>query len=94
MLRIRHLYLSINSDRGPFGARQSFGDGLNVIRAENSAGKSQLLQAIIYALGLEGMLSPSTLSRLPMRLRITWTTRRASPMRGPPSYHFLWCFLK
>ena len=59
MLRIRHLVLSVNTDKGPFGAKQSFGDGLNIIRAQNYAGKSQLLQAIVYALGLEGMFGPS-----------------------------------
>jgi len=59
MLRIRHLMLNVSTDRGPFGAKLSFGDGLNVIRAQNYAGKSQLLQAIIYGLGLEGMFGPS-----------------------------------
>lgn len=58
MLRIRHVLLSVNSDKGTFGIRLSFGDGLNVIRAENWAGKSILLQSIIYALGLEGMFGP------------------------------------
>lgn len=59
MLRIRHLLLTVNTDEGTFGSKRSFADGLNVIRAENWAGKSQLLQAIIYALGLEGMFGPS-----------------------------------
>ena len=35
----------------------AFADGLNVLRADNSSGKSTVLQSIIYALGLEGMLS-------------------------------------
>jgi hypothetical protein len=59
MLRIRHLLLTVNTDKGTFGARRGFGDGLNIIRAENWAGKSQMLQAIIYGLGLEGMFGPS-----------------------------------
>jgi hypothetical protein len=59
MLRIRHLLITVNTDKGQFGARTDFSDGLNVVRAENYAGKSTLLQAIVYALGLEGMLSPS-----------------------------------
>jgi hypothetical protein len=42
-----------------FGTKQNFADGLNVIRAENYAGKSQLVQAIMYALGMEGMQGPS-----------------------------------
>ncbi len=59
MLRIRHLLIHINTDKGVFGTKQTFADGLNVIRAENYAGKSQLVQAIMYALGLEGMQGPS-----------------------------------
>ena len=59
MLRIRHLNLTINTDKGAFGVKRDFSDGLNVVRAENWAGKSTLLQSIIYALGLEGMFTPS-----------------------------------
>ena len=59
MLRVRHLFININTDQGVFGTRQSFVDGLNIIRAENYAGKSQVVQAIMYALGMEGMQSPS-----------------------------------
>lgn len=59
MLRVRHLLIHINTDKGVFGTRQNFIDGLNVIRAENYAGKSQLVQSIMYALGMEGMQGPS-----------------------------------
>jgi hypothetical protein len=59
MLRIRHLFININTDKGVFGTRHSFEDGLNIIRAENYAGKSQIIQAIMYALGMEGMQGPS-----------------------------------
>jgi hypothetical protein len=59
MLRVRHLLIHINTDKGVFGTRQNFADGLNVVRAENYAGKSQLVQSIMYALGMEGMQGPS-----------------------------------
>jgi hypothetical protein len=59
MLRIRHLFININTDQGVFGTRQDFYDGLNILRAENYAGKSQVVQAIMYALGMEGMQGPS-----------------------------------
>jgi len=59
MLRIRHLLIHINTDKGVFGTKQNFADGLNIIRAENWAGKSQLVQSIMYALGIEGMQGPS-----------------------------------
>ncbi|WP_445277814.1 ATP-binding protein, partial [Streptomyces sp. DSM 41033] len=36
---------------GQFGHTFTFQDGLNVIRGDNTSGKSTTLQAIIYALG-------------------------------------------
>ena len=52
-LRLNAFRISISADNGPFGAFVSFGDGLNVIRAENTSGKSALLNGILYALGAE-----------------------------------------
>lgn len=58
-LRIRHLLLDVLTADGRYGRRLDFYDGVNVIRADNSMGKSTLMQSMIYALGLEGMLGPS-----------------------------------
>jgi hypothetical protein len=59
VLRFRVLSITVNTDTGRFGVRHTFTDGLNIIRAANSAGKSTIIQSLIYALGLEGMSSPS-----------------------------------
>lgn len=56
-LKIRRLVLRAYTNGPTFGTTIDFEDGLNIIRADNSSGKSTCLQAIIYALGLEGMLS-------------------------------------
>ena len=55
------------------GADLQFAPGLVVLRADNSTGKSTSLQAVIFALGLEGMLSPSHAIPLPhaMTHRVT-----------------------
>ncbi|MEU6509267.1 hypothetical protein [Streptomyces sp. NPDC046942] len=37
----------------------TFKSGLNVLRASNSRGKTQSLQAVVYALGLESMFGPN-----------------------------------
>jgi hypothetical protein len=42
-----------------FGVNLAFPDGLFVLQADNSFGKSTCMQAVLYALGLEGMLGPS-----------------------------------
>lgn len=41
-----------------------FSDGLNVVQARNSWGKSTLVQSLVYGLGLEGAFSASHLSPL------------------------------
>lgn len=46
------------TEAGPYGADIPFGPGLNVIWANNTKGKSTCMQAMLYALGLEKMLSP------------------------------------
>lgn len=43
---------------GTYGADIPFQPGLNVIWADNTKGKSTCMQAMLYALGLEKMLSP------------------------------------
>lgn len=57
-LRFRHLTLRAETKDGPYGADLAFGDGLNVLWADNTKGKSTCMQGMLYALGLEKMLSP------------------------------------
>lgn len=58
-LRIRHLSIKVTTDSGNYGVEIPFTPGLNVLRASNSMGKSTAIQAIIYGLGLEAILSTS-----------------------------------
>lgn len=51
--------LDAKSSQGDAAYSARFSPGLNVLAAPNSWGKSTLLQSILYALGLEGMLSAS-----------------------------------
>lgn len=43
---------------GPYGVDIPFSQGLNVIWADNTKGKSTCMQGMLYALGMERMLSP------------------------------------
>ncbi|MFO0946455.1 MAG: ATP-binding protein [Planctomycetota bacterium] len=58
-LRFRHLQLEAATEIGTFGLNLEFVDGLNVIAAPNTSGKSTAMMSILYALGLEGMLGAS-----------------------------------
>jgi predicted nucleic acid-binding Zn-ribbon protein len=64
-LRIRAVKLAVSTAEGPVGFQMNFGSGITVLRAPNNSGKSTVLQAIIYALGLEGMFSSSQSVPLP-----------------------------
>lgn len=64
-LRLRALRLRVVTNAGELGRTVRFGSGLSILRADNTSGKSTALQAVVYALGLEGMLSPSQRVPLP-----------------------------
>ena len=58
-LRIRRLRLLVVTEQDNYGADIVFPDGLVLLRAENTSGKSTCLKAIVYALGLERMFGPA-----------------------------------
>lgn len=64
-LILRAVRLSVETAEGEVGRTVFFQQGLNILRAGNTSGKSTTVQAIIYALGLEGMLSPKREVPLP-----------------------------
>lgn len=63
-LEVRALRLRVATTAGNAGAHVDFMPGLNVIRGENSRGKTQIMQSIVYGLGLEALFGPSTSTRL------------------------------
>lgn len=58
MLRIRHIRLRADTTGGLYGTDVRLDGGLTVLHAPNTSGKSTVLHAFLYALGLEQMLSP------------------------------------
>jgi hypothetical protein len=58
-LRIRRLKLVVVTSAGEFGADIVFPDGLVLLQADNTSGKSTCVKAIIYGLGLERMFGPA-----------------------------------
>lgn len=58
-LRIRRLKLVVVTDKGNFGTDIPFPDGLVLLRADNTTGKSTCIKAMVYALGLERMFGPA-----------------------------------
>src|SRR5690606_5937704 len=56
MLHINALRLEINTTNGLYGTTIPFKNGLNIIRANNTSGKSTVFQSILYALGFEELI--------------------------------------
>lgn len=57
-LRIKHIRLRAQTTGGLYGTDVPLSGGLTVLHAPNTSGKSTVLHAFLYALGLEQMLSP------------------------------------
>jgi hypothetical protein len=58
MLHVRQLRLRAFTSESVFGCDIRFDKPVNIIRADNTSGKSTCLQAVIYALGLERSFGP------------------------------------
>ncbi|MFI1696238.1 hypothetical protein ACH419_09710 [Streptomyces bobili] len=86
--KIRAVKLRVNSAAGPAGATIAFKSGLNILRASNSRGKTQSLQAVVYALGLESMFGPSAGTSLGSAL--TTQISYGEPERAI-AVHSSWC---
>ena len=67
-LTINNLNISASTNGGVFSCSIPLGNGLNIIRAENSSGKSTCVNAIAYGLGLEAILGPSRKRPFPKSL--------------------------
>jgi len=57
-MRFRRLTIRLQTSDGPYGVTLDFPDGLVVIWADNSMGKSTCVKSILVALGMEAMLTP------------------------------------
>jgi len=69
VIRINHIRLRSISATKIYGADIPLKQGLNIIQAHNTSGKSTSLQSIIYALGLERSLGPQLSIPLPYSMR-------------------------
>jgi len=56
MLKINKIKFEVNTDSGLYGSNYEFTNGLNIIRADNTSGKSSLFQSITYCLGFEEII--------------------------------------
>lgn len=69
-MRLRRLQLRLQTSDGPYGTTLDFPDGLVVVWADNTKGKSTCVKSILVALGMEAMLTTNQ-SGLPLPPAVT-----------------------
>lgn len=68
-LKILNLRIKLNTSEGGYGFECVFKSGLNIVRGNNSSGKSTLINSLIYALGMEELLGGKGPKTLPYALK-------------------------
>ena len=68
-MKFKQFKVQIISESGFYGFDYKFEDGLNIIRGDNSSGKSTLINSLIYSLGMEEIIGSKGPSTLPYALR-------------------------
>lgn len=56
MLKINAIKLVVSTTNGTYGFATEFKAGLNIVRGDNSSGKSTIFQSILYGLGMEELI--------------------------------------
>ena len=69
-MKFRELFVDISTFNGEsYGYRIEFKNGLNIVRGDNSSGKSTLVNSLIYALGMEEIIGSKGNTSLPYALK-------------------------
>ena len=69
MIYIREIKIELNTTNGLYGYHTSLTKGLNIIRGDNTSGKSTLINSIIYGFGMEELLGSRNEKVLPYALK-------------------------
>jgi hypothetical protein len=88
-VRIQQLKISLNTSDGEYGFECEFKSGLNIIRGNNSSGKSTLVNALIYSLGMEEILGGKGEKTLPYALKDYVENDKKEKIRIVSSYVYL-----
>ena len=89
-MKIGHIRLRALTPSRTFGVDIPLKDGLNVIRADNTSGKSTCLMAVVYCLGLERSLGPNLNVPLPYAMRRRFRCREKAVHMSKCFSHTSW----
>lgn len=88
-LRVERLKLVVNTVNGEYGFECDFKLGLNIVRGNNSSGKSTLINALVYSIGMEEILGGKGEKVLPYALKNYVRSEGGSKEKIVSSYVYL-----
>lgn len=88
-LQLQKFKISLNTTDGEYGFECEFKPGLNIIRGNNSSGKSTLVNALLYSLGMEEILGGKGEKTLPYALKEYVENENKEKIKIASSYVYL-----
>lgn len=88
-LQLEKFKILLNTTDGEYGFECEFKSGLNIVRGNNSSGKSTLVNALIYSLGMEELLGGKGEKTLPYALKEYVESEEKDKIKIVSSYVYL-----
>ena len=88
-LHLEKFKIVLNTTGGEYGFECEFKSGLNIVRGNNSSGKSTLVNSLIYSLGMEEILGGKGEKTLPYALKEYVESENKDKIRIVSSYVYL-----
>jgi len=88
-LQLERLKIVLNTTGGEYGFECEFKSGLNIVRGNNSSGKSTLVNSLIYSLGMEEILGGKGEKTLPYALKEYVESENNTKIKVVSSYVYL-----
>lgn len=88
-LQLERFKIVLNTTGGEYGFECEFKSGLNIVRGNNSSGKSTLVNSIIYSLGMEEILGGKGEKTLPYALKEYVESEKKDKIKIVSSYVYL-----
>lgn len=88
-LHLEKFKIVLNTTGGEYGFECEFKSGLNIVRGNNSSGKSTLVNSLIYSLGMEEILGGKGEKTLPYALKEYVESEKKDKIKIVSSYVYL-----
>ena len=88
-ISINKFKIKLSTTSGDYGFECKFHSGLNIIRGNNSSGKSTFINSLIYSLGMEELIGGKGIKVLPYALKDYVESADKDKIRIASSYVYI-----